>query len=437
MQVPKNVMQIGEPDDGCKIYIEDYVCTYIKQLKKEVSGTFKILLYGKQMRQDGRQYYFITAAIREGKDADGWKTTYFPGEKALGYLMIRGDSETLQLNGSKSQAFDGYYIYYEENEAMQSFLVSQHKEEEEPRETKSNVEGRFGLDIQRAERKGADTVQTARQTAKQTVRKEQPEAVWNREHQDIRSFPQWHRKEDETAMGSWQNAKRELTGGSRKGNKAEPMRVKPAYLGCACLLLLLCAVGITTLNHYGKLQNMGTAFSHLQETMKQQSGDDQDGESALQISEIEDGFAKEDVQEAVSGSVSAVSEAPADGNMTEAAEDFQVAVNAAADMTEAAEDIAAVEEATDLEAGTEGGADPADTSGEVVESAQITGIPNLALEEAETAQYETYIVVEGDTLAKISRQIYGDDSRIRDICELNEIANPDHVVPGQKLLLPK
>lgn len=53
--------------------------------------------------------------------------------------------------------------------------------------------------------------------------------------------------------------------------------------------------------------------------------------------------------------------------------------------------------------------------------------------EAESSSYE---IKEGDTLYQISQKVYGDFSRVNQICEMNNIANPDDIYFGQKILLP-
>ena len=56
---------------------------------------------------------------------------------------------------------------------------------------------------------------------------------------------------------------------------------------------------------------------------------------------------------------------------------------------------------------------------------------------AETEKtYVKYIVQEGDTLAKISRDHYGSDEMISEICSLNEISNGDYIQVGEIILLP-
>lgn len=47
-----------------------------------------------------------------------------------------------------------------------------------------------------------------------------------------------------------------------------------------------------------------------------------------------------------------------------------------------------------------------------------------------------YEVEKGDTLYTISRKIYGDITYVQKICELNQIADPDSIRYGQKIVLP-
>lgn len=56
-----------------------------------------------------------------------------------------------------------------------------------------------------------------------------------------------------------------------------------------------------------------------------------------------------------------------------------------------------------------------------------------ALSRSVTRYYE---VEQGDTLYMISQKIYGDTSRVEKICEINEIADPDKIRSGQKIILP-
>jgi nucleoid-associated protein YgaU len=51
---------------------------------------------------------------------------------------------------------------------------------------------------------------------------------------------------------------------------------------------------------------------------------------------------------------------------------------------------------------------------------------------------QTYTVQSGDTLWKISEQVYGNGSKYMKIFEANAdlLENPDQIFPGQKLIIP-
>lgn len=55
---------------------------------------------------------------------------------------------------------------------------------------------------------------------------------------------------------------------------------------------------------------------------------------------------------------------------------------------------------------------------------------------AEAPVYQQYVVMAGDTLAKISREKYGTDEMISQICALNEISDGDYIQEGEIILLP-
>lgn len=55
----------------------------------------------------------------------------------------------------------------------------------------------------------------------------------------------------------------------------------------------------------------------------------------------------------------------------------------------------------------------------------------------ETITVDSYTVVEGDWLSKISGRAYGDIWKFDQIAKVNNIANPDLIFPGQVLKIPR
>ncbi|MBV6523027.1 MAG: hypothetical protein MNPFHGCM_03194 [Gemmatimonadaceae bacterium] len=67
-----------------------------------------------------------------------------------------------------------------------------------------------------------------------------------------------------------------------------------------------------------------------------------------------------------------------------------------------------------------------------------SGSSSASMPEAE-AQQQTYTVKSGDSLSRISRQVYGDASKWKLIWEANKdiVRNPDLIHPGQVLRIPQ
>lgn len=47
MELPKNITQIGETNPHCKIYVEDYVISYIRQLNQYARDRWRHSLWRK------------------------------------------------------------------------------------------------------------------------------------------------------------------------------------------------------------------------------------------------------------------------------------------------------------------------------------------------------------------------------------------------------
>ena len=100
-QFPKNVRQIGNVCDEPKIYVEDYVDTYLNQLRqKALDNPAGAVLMGERHEQEGQEVVYILGALQmkelevNGNDIlireDIWeyieeeKKEYFPSQEIVG-----------------------------------------------------------------------------------------------------------------------------------------------------------------------------------------------------------------------------------------------------------------------------------------------------------------------------------------------------------------
>ncbi|MBU5482496.1 LysM peptidoglycan-binding domain-containing protein [Blautia sp. MSJ-19] len=173
--LPRNIRQVGLPGEECRIYIEDYVYTFLgkaalEQNQAEKDGRLAVLT-GEIRWYEGTAYLFIKGALLldggevaedhiEFEDSVWQKmeeetAKYFSGQEVVGWFYTRksmalevpeafqrfhlkhfGAEKVLMLMepGEREEAFfryengrmlkqDGYYIYYEKNTQMQTYML--------------------------------------------------------------------------------------------------------------------------------------------------------------------------------------------------------------------------------------------------------------------------------------------------------------------------
>lgn len=173
-QFPKNVRQIGNVCDEPKIYVEDYVDTYLNQLRqKALDNPAGAVLMGERHEQEGQEVVYILGALQmkelevNGNDIlireDIWeyieeeKKEYFPSQEIVGWCLIetghpmglnKGVSRIHMKHFAKDNSvfiwkdaleaeeifyaykygelmqMGGHYIYYEKNPAMQNYMIN-------------------------------------------------------------------------------------------------------------------------------------------------------------------------------------------------------------------------------------------------------------------------------------------------------------------------
>lgn len=174
-RMPKNIRQIGQINQK-KIYIEDYVMTYVRQLGGENHNYGVAILLGRYMKAEESRCLFVSGAIElEEIDFEKnpvfteeiWnyiyevKEQYFSSLEVVGWAMMQpglvlepskqiekihidnfaGQDKVLLLyepiereesfylfEGKHLKSQSGYFIYYEKNEVMQNYML-EHKED--------------------------------------------------------------------------------------------------------------------------------------------------------------------------------------------------------------------------------------------------------------------------------------------------------------------
>ena len=361
---PKNVRQIGNVSDTPKIYVEDYVDTFINQLcDKTEDIPVGVFLIGHTVRQEDQDCIYVSGAVRiEELTVDGmnihigreaWehakneKAEHFPDGELMGWCLIRRDG-ALQMeeqfrriheqyfghfgtifilkNAEEEQYFaykykdlmemNGHYIYYEKNPSMQNYMILERK--------------KIGV------------------TPSEDV--------------------------EDKAAKEFRNIVKERIIIQEEKKQSHLMKAVSAVLVIAVL-----AIGVTTVNNYGKMQDVQTSLERMKEMADL---DNKEDDSSLETN-------------------------------AEVTENIEVIPE---DTDQNQEETQTPDTNTDAETGQ--------------------GSDESAVSTMQEMSEDIYIVQKGDTLAKISKKVYGDTSHVDAICRMNGLTDGNLIFIGQKILLP-
>lgn len=355
---PKNVRQIGNVSDTPKIYVEDYVDTFLNEIcDKYDESPVGAFLVGRKMRKEEKDCVYISGAIRideidvNGSEiairdevwelADAERQKYFedgfvgwcicqPGQplKLQNNLCkiherifgTEGSVLVIKAANSKEELFfaykykelmqmGGYFVYYEKNPCMQDYMIMSRK--------------KIGV------------------TPSEIV--------------------------EDQAAADFRNLVRKKAGYKEQKRASQMM-----YVSSVILVLVIVVMGVTMMNNYEKMKAVQSSVSYIKDSVEK--------EDVTQVSQVIDVKEKEEEKK-----------------------------------------------------------EPEELTKEPVDEKVDEQQDNKEEEAASTIEQmskDIYVVEKGDTLAKISKKIYGDTGHVDAICRMNGLADGNLIFIGQKLLLP-
>lgn len=393
IRLPKNIRQVGTPQGGRRIYVEDYVMTYLNQLAKPGNTYARgAILLGEYKQTENQGVLFISGALEAQNvefDLEEIEFTnevwseiyndvkrYFPDLEVVGWFLSRMGFSTqindkitkihvdnfpgrdkalfmidsleeedawylFENNGLKKQS--GYYIYYTRNDAMQSYMM-----------------------IQRNHMVESET------------------DIAERDQELLKHYR------------------------SRLEQKKEPEKErKPIsflYVASSLLTVAFLALGITVINSYDRLKNLETTI-HRFDLMTE-------GDTGEPITNVV----------SVNANVEPVTEnntnSEEEGN-SQTDENTTATETNTSDGTATSEQEPPTTETPDANNNTEHSEENPDTT-----PVSVTGTPKY------------YTVQDGDTLSSISFSMYHSIQYVDDIMEANEMKNGDEIFVGQQILIP-
>lgn len=409
-EIPSNIKQIGSISDGMRIYMEDYVCTYIQALSNSYENNEVLaVLIGRHLTIDSAPVLFINGCI-EGKycieDGGiltfseksydyilGQKDKYFPKTDIVGWVQSQPSYGTYlnslykkyHMNNFKKEyqvlfvtdpiqklncfyaynedmtqleEINGYFIYYDKNRNMHEYMIDNKDE---------NLKLKDKLAIYAEEE---DIKNSAHIAEREEKRRKTPSEAQIRTRQAVRK---------------------------RKTRYDQKRTVNMLAALSAIMFLISGVMGAGLIKSEERIavleQNLSalnTAYRNISASMEETQAAFL-GQSEQKDNSEENPVPPSETTPQEQNTEAAVTEPPAEAPPSEA---------------------------------------PVETPAE-------TPSPSPVPQTESSAIPESYIVQQGDNLLYISRKFYGSENMVEKIMEANNMDNPDTIYFGKKLILPR
>ena len=414
LKIPKNVMQIGTGSPNVKLYMEDYVHTFLERCQ----GKETCLAFGQQEEKDGIRYYLIYGVEKETDFRRG-NFPYFQKLERIGKIEKKEAAVRFWTVRGEEIQIGGYFIFYEQNEEMQAYMIAE-REQNRPADVEEE-RVMEAINARREKRKAEAAVDAARGIT--ASRASAPNTASGRKTVLSRlgalkaAAPTLNAASRKTAFGTAYQARLGSTGA---------LFPKLCRIGCLVLLLVLVGTALTSVNQYPDMKAVSALLAGAVRNTKNETENTSPG----LIVEETVGWNSSD-EMAQSAALDEATQADDATGAANTAMDGEVTDNRTADnvMTD---NVTADSATADSQNAVATDADAESSTARQSASASDS-FPQV--QEA-LAHPESYQVQKGDSLIAISRRFYGTDEKVIEICRLNNIKDPNQIQPGQNILLP-
>ncbi len=430
MELPKNIVQIGKPDPTHKIFVEDYVISYMKQWNKHGKRDTGIVLFGKKMAEGDYRYYFVYGASympgvearaqylteEEREEIEEVRAKHFAEYELLGWGELRGEMPEgfYMWEHNKGVWIRGYACFFEKNDSMLSFMVTEGSKDLESQMTvlhkdtqqnmydrESNIDARMEERNRKLEQIRQNQVPTIDKVIHEMPVKEEQSKSWKNKAvlmalvvcavAGLVFTDEDKRRNLEEAVGGV------VAIATKEATKLKDKQVETLQAGVDNVSAEGTDEGVVPQEAaQNQDQLMGQGEMQSQEAVANEAGvQSQENEAIQSASQSQGEVVSQDGTAQVEGVVPSSS------------------------------DNAEVQQAQN-------------SSDAVTQTSQTTGTENKTDEGQEVvARYVSYTIQKGDTLLDICRRECGSESLLQQVCQLNNIDNPDEIKIGQIILLPE
>ncbi len=443
LKIPKNVMQIGTGSPNVKLYMEDYVHTFLERCQ----GKETCLAFGQQEEKDGIRYYLIYGVEKETDFRRG-NFPYFQKLERIGKIEKKEASVRFWTVRGEEIQIGGYFIFYEQNEEMQAYMIAEREQNRPAAVEEERV--MEAINARREKRKaeaaadaargttasGASTPNTARSAT--ASRASAPNTASGRKTVLSRlgalkaAAPTLNAASRKTAFGTAYQARLGSTGA---------LFPKLCRIGCLVLLLVLVGTALTSVNQYPDMKAVSALLAGAVRNTKNETKNTSSGlivEETVGWNSSDEMARSAALDEAAQADdTTGTDNAAMDGEATDNRTTDSVMPESVMPDSVMSDSVTTDSVTTDsvMADGRNAVTTDADAESSAVRQSASASDSFPQVQEA-LAHPESYQVQKGDSLIAISRRFYGTDEKVIEICRLNNIKDPNQIQPGQNILLP-
>lgn len=430
LKIPKNVMQIGTGSPNVKLYMEDYVHTFLERCQ----GKETCLAFGQQEEKDGIRYYLIYGVEKETDFRRG-NFSYFQKLERIGKIEKKEAAVRFWTVRGEEIQIGGYFIFYEQNEEMQAYMIAE-REQSRPADVEEE-RVMEAINARREKRKAEAAADAARGIT--ASRASAPNTASGRKTVLSRlgalkaAAPTLNAASRKTAFGTAYQARLGSTGA---------LFPKLCRIGCLVLLLVLVGTALTSVNQYPDMKAISALLAGAVRNTKNETENTSPG----LIVEETVGWNSSD-EMAQSAALDEATQADDATGAANTAMDGEVTDNSTTDDSVMPDSVmsdnvmpdsvmpASITTDSVMADGQNAVTTDADAESSTARQSASASDSFPQVQEA-LAHPESYQVQKGDSLIAISRRFYGTDEKVIEICRLNNIKDPNQIQPGQNILLP-
>ena len=414
MELPKNITQIGETNPHCKIYVEDYVISYIRQLNQYAREKgLAVALYGTKKEEGEVTYLFLYGACKLNflqrecrhlsqavcQEVEKQRRKYFSDYVFLGYRLLDGEMvEGFHIcEQDVCRYVEGYAQFYEKNDQMLAFMLDDRQGEARPEEVPQE------------------------------------------------KYYMLKKRQEERRALSEEKAGHALRKGDSAKDRRPAMQLRNMKLGAAAAFLLLCGAGFATMGGGQGLDRLQADVKQLMEDIAQKqlpdavevSGGNAQVGTIVAEDKLTDAIRKENT---AAGTEGAQGQQPGESEPARPEEGGQPATAPSASEGDVGQPAPEPTEAPTPAPTPEPTPEPTiqpTPEPTIQPTPEPTQEPPTAPAGAPAAEMVAYIVRKGDTMTDICIRQYGSDARVAEVCAFNNIDDPDDIKEGEKIFLPQ